>query len=140
MMSLETIRRMAREAAARAAREGKRPYVVTREDLADWLAQAEAGGLPKLPFPNLGEYRPEGWELVDTYLVDSSGFGAPDEPALTARQLLERLQRGMGYAIIQQGQFQVVVGAFRSTRSQRDRFDAEIGETLSDQPNGQGES
>ena len=47
--------------------------------------------------------------------VDSSGFGAPDEYAFTAEQFYAAVRKIgplRGYAIVEQGQFQVVVGVF----------------------------
>ncbi|HDY89155.1 MAG TPA: hypothetical protein ENH82_13700 [bacterium] len=56
----------------------------------------------------------ENWELLDDQLfVDHSGFGANDEPALTADQFLEKVKEGFGYAIVEQGQFQLYVGVYK---------------------------
>lgn len=65
--------------------------------------------------PNLGDYRPEGYKLEKTFFVDSSGFGAPYEPALTFDQFLDEgwLSPEYGYAIVAEGQFQVYIGAFK---------------------------
>lgn len=49
-----------------------------------------------------------------TYLVDTSGFGLEDEPALTARQFLKKVKKHKYYGITEQGQFQVLVGEFRA--------------------------
>ena len=50
------------------------------------------------------------------FMVDSSGFGSPGEPALTFDQLtayIEREDRGrFGWAIRESGQFQVVIGVY----------------------------
>jgi hypothetical protein len=69
--------------------------------------------------PNFGEYRPDGWKLWDTYFVDSSGFGGEDEPAMTYSQFINVVKAntkavgpGLGYAFIEVGQFQVVIGEF----------------------------
>lgn len=113
MMSAELIRRMSRESGLRAAREGKTVFVVTREDLLDWRAMLSAGTLDGLSFPFLGDHRPKGYERVDTYFVDGTGFGPPEEPAITFVELVrEKLKCGYGYAIIGRGRFQVVVGEF----------------------------
>lgn len=71
----------------------------------------------QVPFPNLGALRPEGWKLVDDFMVDKSGFGRESEPALTFRGLIARLRENLtkgrrAYAIIEEGQFQVVLGEF----------------------------
>lgn len=61
----------------------------------------------------------KGYELVEELFVDSSGFGAPDELALTQDQFYKKLselltEHGELYATITgQGQFQVYVGLFR---------------------------
>lgn len=110
MISVQQIRSMNAEAAERAAAEGKRPYVYFS------VGDVEAG---PFPFPYIGDLRPAGWELVDTHFVDSSGYGAPDEPALTAeqfadviREVIENSTRQVGWAVIEAGQFQVYVGEF----------------------------
>ena len=63
--------------------------------------------------PHLGYRRPRSWKLVHTYFVDASGFGQAGEPALTAEQFQAKVKAGFGYAIIEQGQFQVYVGEFQ---------------------------
>jgi hypothetical protein len=112
MMSLAVIRELSRERAVLAAEARLEPFLVEAEDLEDWRRTIEAGKQPRLPFPNVGDYRPEGWELKDTLFCDKSGFGAPWEPALTAEQLIERLEVGKGYAIIEEGEFQLYLGEF----------------------------
>ena len=61
----------------------------------------------------------EWWAVNDKiWFVDSSGFGQPGEPALTAEQFAAELRSYVadnpehGFAIIGIGQFQVHVGAF----------------------------
>jgi hypothetical protein len=103
MMALSTIREMSRERAAEAANENMEPFIVEAEDLDD---------MPPFPFPNIGDYRPAGWTLVETIFVDKSGMGRRNEPAMNTEQLLARLKIGMGYAIIEEGQFQLYLGEF----------------------------
>lgn len=113
MMSTYQIRADQQEAAERAASDGMVPFVYWKHD--------DLG--PPFPFPNLGDYVPEGWELVSHFMADTSGFGSPDEPADTPEQLRERIERelrenpdaAIGWAIIEVGQFQVVIGQFRKT-------------------------
>lgn len=65
--------------------------------------------------PNIGTYRPKGWRLVEELFVDKSGFGAEWEPAMTLRQFIQAVRKagpGNGYAIIEEGEFQVYVGHF----------------------------
>jgi hypothetical protein len=114
MMSLEAIKELSDEAAQEAAEEVKVPYIP--------FNRAEIEGYTRFPFPNLGSYVPEGWELLEDpapLFCDSSGFGAENESALTPKQLIKALlelydkDSGYGYAIIEVGQFQVYLGIFR---------------------------
>lgn len=64
----------------------------------------------------------KGYELIQELFVDSSGFGADDEPALTQNRFMNELSRiiaennGRVYATITNaGQFQVYVGLFKKT-------------------------
>src|SRR4030042_6549218 len=104
MFSLDQIYAMQREAAEKAAKEHQVPYIVWQEDL---------DNMPPFPFPFLGDYVPKGWKLVETYFVDSSGFGQEGEPALTARQFLAKIKVDFGYALREVGEFQVVVGEYQ---------------------------
>lgn len=99
MFSIETIRAMNKEAARKA--KGKKPYIARHN---------QDEGVFKCP--NFGDYRPDGYKLIDQLFVDSSGFGSENEPALTAEQFLAEVEQGKGYAIIEQGQFQVWIGVF----------------------------
>lgn len=113
MMDLETIKAMAMEAAEAASQMDAQPFV--------WFNTEEVEEANHFPFPFLGTYVPEGWEEVDRHFVDSSGLGAPDEPALTVGQFKDlTIQRmteypGTGWAVVEAGQFQVYVGEFRRT-------------------------
>jgi hypothetical protein len=111
MMDTDTIRALADEQAERAAREGHTPYVPWDE-----VEVAEYGFIRPVPFPNIGSYSPPGWELVEHELVDKTGMGEDWEPALTLSQLKAWINEGMGhsygYAIIEEGEFQVVIGRF----------------------------
>lgn len=71
-------------------------------------------GVFKAPF--FGCYKPEGWELLEKLFVDSSGFGADNEPALSIRQFLGQVKAGRGYSIASVGQFQVYVNVFERER------------------------
>jgi hypothetical protein len=111
MMSTQQIVSMSEEAAVKAARENRVPFVYWPGDNLD----------PPFPFPNLGSYMPDGWERTDHFMADSSGFGSPNEPADTPEQMRARIERVLrehpndtiGWAIIEVGQFQVVIGQFR---------------------------
>ncbi len=113
MMSAGTIRRLAREQAKRAARAKALPLVVEGEDMPDNVRMFEY----IRSMPNIGTYRPNGWKLVEHCMVDKTGFGHEDEPALTISGLIRWVRSmgpGNGYAIIEEGQFQVEVGRFVS--------------------------
>lgn len=106
MMSVAQIRELSAKAARKAARLNKRPFIFEEEDRATMRDHLKA-------IPNLGDYRPKGWELVETLFVDSSGWGSENEPALTIDQFISRMRSGLGYAVIEEGQFQVVIGEFQ---------------------------
>ena len=113
MMSLEAIRSMSQDAARNAAKRNQVPFTVEAEDIAD-LKQSH-----RMPFPFLGDYVPKGWERTarEPMFVDSSGFGQDDEPAMSVNQFLDSLIPGMGYAVIQTGQFQVYVAEYQRTKT-----------------------
>jgi len=111
MFGLSEIRRLSNEAARKAAKANRQPLMIHDGSTAGW---------PPIPIPNLGDYRPKGWNLIDTLFVDSSGMGLPGEGAMTADEFLKRVRLGYGYAIVETGQFQVCVGEFEKTgKSQR---------------------
>ena len=112
MWSTSVITEFSRIAAVKAAAYDKEPYQPASAD--ECLAWGET-----FPFiPDLGQYRPDGWKLVEHEMADASGFGAEWEPALTPRQVrqwcAERVSKDptAGFAIIEVGQFQVVIGYF----------------------------
>ena len=110
MMSLATIQHLSRETGRKAAQRHLQPYVPNEEE--------EIRSYPPFPFPNLGDHRPKGWKMVDQLFVDSSGWGASDEPALSTNQLIAKLlelqaaDKTYGYGIIETGQFQLYLGVF----------------------------
>ena len=110
MMSLEVLRAVNAEIAQQAAREGLVPYVPASADEAT------------TPFfcPNIGTLKPRGWRKAGaSWFVDKTGHGETWEPALTwkefRRQLAGYILRhpGHGFAITEEGEFQVVISAFR---------------------------
>lgn len=104
MMSLESIEQMSREAGERAAELAQEPLVAfTDKDASVFKC------------PNLGDYVPDGWKEVDRLFVDNSGFGSDNEPALTPEQFIDKVKAGMGYAVVEVGQFQVYIGVFEKT-------------------------
>jgi|GEM_PF-1700031 len=123
MMSLETIRRMSDEAAARACEDGLTPYVLyDHDDVSRLPGGSNWDGQRRFPFPQLGGYEPEGWvDTGESFFVDMSGLGADYEPALTHkqfnRQLMELVDdpRSLGLAIGDVGQFQCYVNVYERT-------------------------
>ena len=109
-MSLGYIKQLEQEAGTRAKGLGLAP----RQFKGDASDLEEVEEFVR-SLPNLGDYRPSGWKEVDDFMADSSGFGAPDEPADTLDQFVKRVIEDdgeHGYAIISVGQFQVVIGVF----------------------------
>lgn len=122
MLDTATINHMSDVAAYRAAEEGRYPLTIWKPE--------DAHGLPFL-----GSYCPPGWRparWVEDKVekprrwvyatsapevaveVDSSGFGSTREPALTFPELGDYIManKSLGWAIIEAGEFQVVVGGF----------------------------
>ena len=125
MMSSEQIEREAERHARKAKRHGKVPHFLSA--LGDDAIRRECA---RIPF--LGDYVPRGFERMhvgDTFgeqygagtadhaylFVDSSGSGERGERAMTIGQFAEFVQRhpGYGYAIVEAGQFQIVLGVYQ---------------------------
>lgn len=113
MMGLETLIAINNDIARQAARRGLRPYVPSGVDEVDGWRQ-----LPFEAFPNIGYLKPKGWEKVESWFTDKYGVGLESEPAMTHRRLREVLRDyvvenpGHGFAVTEEGPFQVVVSAF----------------------------
>jgi len=110
MLSSEQIVSMAEDQGRKAKRHGLKPYQ---------LKHLNVDTLQTFPFPNIGDYRPAGWELVDYKTCDKTGWGYEDEPALTVRGLkawikdCQKSDDNFAMAIIEEGEFQVVIGLFK---------------------------
>lgn len=72
----------------------------------------------KLPLLNTKDIN--GYELIETYFVDSSGFGDEKEPAMTINSFIKQIKVGYAYGIVDAGQFQVYVGEFRKIKKHID--------------------
>ena len=122
MMHQLEIQAISHNAALRAAKEKRVPFYVTHQDLAMYRAQ----DLTRLNIPSIGNYLPPTWRRVDlstwdnqrgikeemnAFFVDK-GFGQQGEAALTLERFLEVIRPGYGYAIIEEGQFQVYVAVY----------------------------
>ena len=108
MMDIRTIQMNSRNAGIKAAKDNMQPYEM-------W--EGDVNTMPPFPFPFIGDLTPDGWEKVNEFFVDSSGMGAQGEGAMTAQEFMKEIKVGYGYAITQQGQFQVYVGEFKLLRS-----------------------
>ena len=113
MMSLEALQALNWEIAHKAEQEQREPYVF---DGWDYLAFANGQTFPLGAIPNIGYFRPDGWDLVETLFCDKTGLGIPSEPALTVDEILETLLQhrecNFGYAIVEEGEFQLYLGCF----------------------------
>ena len=110
MMSVEVIIAVNNEIAQKAAKQGLVPYVPS---------SVEEVTSP-FSFPNIGSLKPRGWSNTgETWFVDKTGHGFDNEPALTWQQFRRRLggyilrHPSHGFAVTEEGEFQVVVSAFR---------------------------
>lgn len=139
MMDIGTIRAMQRRAARKSQRNHVEPLLVTEGDLSrleshlvaipfigDRLPRGwqrvharklyrETGGAVADPWQR-GYARGFDGEYGETLFVDSSGWGGENEPALTVDQFYDWVRdhgKGHGFAIVETGQFQVVVGVFK---------------------------
>lgn len=102
MYSLKQIVAMNNNATEKAEEEELQPYIAKKDN------DEGIRGCKKL-----GDYIPTGWKLVNSYFVDSSGFGREGESALTFGQLLTKVRKGYGYAIGETGQFQLYIHEYK---------------------------
>ena len=133
MMDIETIVALNKEAGNKAKRDGIKPTTFEQKTL-------DRFDLMKIV--NLGNYVPKGWKRLDVnkyvmkwelpyshkllgkggLFVDSSGFGQPNEPALTIDQLISLMAKllsnkpTLGFGIVSEGQFQITIGVFENVR------------------------
>lgn len=117
MHSLATIIAMNNRTAEKAIRQGKLPWIVHNSEALDKM--------PPFPFPSIGNYEPEGWTPLDIWFVDKTGMGRAGESAYTVdafkrilkEYLVEHEGEDIGFAIIEEGEFQVHVQAFRKNET-----------------------
>jgi|TARA_Y100000033_G_C2757385_1_gene117211 hypothetical protein len=128
-MDIDTIVALNKEAGNKAKRHGIKPTTFESQN----LSVKNLGEIV-----NLGNYIPKGWKRLNIkkyvmswelpyshkilnkggLFVDSSGFGQPNEPALTIEQLISLMAKllsnkpSLGFGIISQGQFQLTIGVF----------------------------
>ncbi len=110
MFDLQTIQHLNDEFARQSAQDNRKPYAP--------FSAEEIEAYPPIPFPVIGSHKPIGWHQIDAWLCDKTGRGDANanEPALTAQQLIAKLLAHVndhyGYAITEQGQFQLHIGVF----------------------------
>ena len=108
MLSSQQIADIADQAARKAKRAGREPLVFESPHHVDRDYRT---------LPNLGSYRPKGWKLEEYRTVDKTGLDMSG-PALSVPAMLAWFKSHLtgattsGYALIEEGQFQVVVGRF----------------------------
>lgn len=112
MRSLASIIDESRKQGIRAANEEKRPLVIEQEDIEN--SEVLRDTIQKIP--NIGSYVPDGWTETERFFVDATGYSDPKELAfngcLSFEDFLQKIKPGKGYAIVEEGQFQVRVGEF----------------------------
>ena len=116
MMSLNAINALNEQIAAQAAEESLVPFVpFNPEDVDRW---------PPFPIPNIGYLEPDGWIKTETtWFVDKTGWGRDYELALTVDQFKRALHDyindnpGHGFAMVEEGEFQVVIAAFKPDKT-----------------------
>ena len=114
MMSLETINAMNNSNTVAAKKYDHIPYTVWPGDIENWK---EGKKLP-IPFPNIGDHIPKNFEPDgEPLFIDTSGFGANDELALSMSQMFDALEVGKAYAFIECGQFQAYLQPFTRKES-----------------------
>ena len=124
MMGLAEIKAANRRNSRTARELDKQPCVPT----AAQRAILATGKLEGIRIPSFGGYVPRGWKRTsrdqisnsdEPFFVDTSGFGAPGEPALTHEQFareLAKLPEGVGIALIEVGQFQCYIATYVQTK------------------------
>ena len=109
MMGLAEIRKLSRDAARKASRERRRPYVPYDED------EINAQKFRQL-LPNLGDYEPKGWKEVDRWRCTKDGVY--DGRSLGIPQIIARMlahygaEKTYGYGMVEEGPFQFYLGVF----------------------------
>lgn len=118
MMSIETIRRMSRQAARQSAREGKVPLLVEAEDMAEGVLESHLRHIPFIGDRNPRGYRPlrDADGSFTEHFCDSSGRGVPGEAAETFDEFCRHVRErgpGFAYAVTEAGQWQAYIRVYR---------------------------
>ena len=101
MMDLQTLNDVNRTATRRAAERHTEPALWT-------------GDRTGFRVPLVGDRTPRGWRKTgrEDLFCDTSGWGNDSELALTTDQMFAAFKIGMGYGVIESGQFQAHVREF----------------------------
>lgn len=140
MMDLASLEYENRKAARRSAQMRRVPVILEQADLDALIAGEDR--MPAGSIPYIGNRAPLGWKRVKlaqwfpgpsfeysgrsliphgvyleafgygAFFVDTSGFGAPGEPALTIEEFAALARPGFGYGLVETGQFQAHIGVF----------------------------
>ncbi len=111
MLSIEYIKQVSEDHAREALAQGIEPYRPLG------IFEVNCWNLVPIPFPVMGDYKPNGFVKVDSLFVDASGLGEEREPALTKRALIEYVKNHIDdsyyYALGDIGQFQLWVNVYQ---------------------------
>jgi len=66
-----------------------------------------------------------GYDLIETYFVDNSGWGTRGESALIFEDFLNHVKAGYYYGIKEAGKFQVYIGEYKKVLSRKENFTAQ---------------
>ena len=94
MVPPEAIEQLSREVGQRAAELNREPLIAFT-DRDDAVAKC----------PNLGDYVPDGWKLIDRLFVDKDIVADGDGHCLSLQQFIDKVKECLGYAIVEEGQF-----------------------------------
>ena len=114
MMSTSAIVNLNEEIAAKAAGKNLNPWVPSKTFV-------DMGKFPR-HIPNIGYHKPESWEKVEEWFVDKTGWDESGPALSTERFHSEWLEYAKehpdhGYAITEEGQFQIYISAFKKEKS-----------------------
>ena len=106
MMGLGTIRSIAADATRKAAKENKVPLLVQQDDMGDVKEH-----LKYMPF--LGDHVPPGYEEIESFFVDGSGWGTNGGSAITQDEFFKQVKVGSCYGVTETGQFQIHISEYK---------------------------
>ena len=115
------IRKLVDEASIEARQRGLRPTLASEA-----AKNYRTSGRFNIPF--LGDYIPEGWKIIDETVFVSTVVGPVSWNSSSAisqselyNRIVEKLDDGnVGYGVIEQGQFQVLVSLYRKEANEEE--------------------